>query len=133
MSTTVSVAVDQRNDQADIIARALDGGSIKIYSGTPPANADASLSGNTLLAELALSPTSAPAASSGQLTFNTVSDDTSANNSGVATFYRTFKSDGTTVVTQGTVGTSGESLNLDDVNIVATGTVSVSSYTHSVP
>jgi len=133
MTTSVSVAVATRNEQADALARNLDGGSIKIYSGTVPADADTALSGNTLLASLPLQPTSAPAASSGTVTFDTTGvSDTSIDASGVATFFRGFQSDGTTVVMQGQVGTSGFALNLADTNLVATGTVTVTSFTHTV-
>lgn len=133
MTTSVSVATDTRNAQADALARNLDGGSIKIYSGTVPADADTTPSGNTLLAEIPLQPTSAPAASSGTLTFDTTGmTDSSINNSGVASFFRAFESDGTTVVMQGQVGTSGYALNLADVNLVATGTVTITSFQHTV-
>lgn len=133
MTTSVSVATATRNAQADALARNLDSGSIKIYSGTVPADADTALSGNTLLASLPLQPTSAPAASSGTLTFDTTGlTDSSIDASGVASFFRGFKTDGTTVVMQGQVGTSGYALNLADVNLVATGTVTITSFTHTV-
>lgn len=133
MTTTVSVSTATRNSQADALARHLDGGFIKIYSGTVPATADTALSGNTMLASLPLQPTSAPAASSGTLTFDiTGVTDSSIDNSGIASFYRTFKSDGTTVVTQGLVGTSGYSMTLSDINLIGSGTVTVTNFTHTV-
>lgn len=133
MTTSVSVAVATRNAQADALARNLDTGSIKIYSGTVPTDADTALSGNTLLASLPLQPTSAPAASSGTLTFDTTGvTDASIDASGVASFFRAFETDGTTVVTQGLVGTSGFALTLADVNLIATGTVTITSFTHTI-
>lgn len=133
MTTSVSVAANTRNAQADALARDLDGGFIKIYSGTVPTDADTALAGNTLLAELPLQPTSAPAASNGTLTFDTTGlTDGSVNNNGIASFYRAFQSDGTTVVKQGRVGTSGYAMNLADTSLVATGTVTVTSFTHTV-
>ncbi len=132
MTTEVTLTVEARNAQADALARLLDNGSIKVYSGSAPANVDAALSGNTLLATCPLSATSAPAAASGSLTFNTITDDSSIDASGNAAFYRTFKADGTTAVTQGTVGTSGESMTLADLALVAGGTLSISSMTHTV-
>ena len=133
MTTSVSVAVATRNAQADALARNLDDGDIKIYSGTVPADADTALSGNTLLAEIPLNLNSAPAASSGTLTFDTSNmTDSSINASGIASFFRAFASDGTTVVMQGQVGVSGYALNLADTNLVATGTVTITSFTHTV-
>ena len=133
MTTSVSVAVATRNAQADALARHLDAGFIKIYSGTVPATADTALSGNTLLGTLPLQPTSAPAASSGTLTFDTTGlTDSSIDASGIASFFRGIKADGTTVVMQGQVGTSGFAMTLADTNLVATGTVTITSFTHTV-
>lgn len=134
MTTQVTLTVEARNAQADALARLLDNGSIKVYAGTPPANVSAALSGNTVLAECPLAATSAPAAVNGTLTYNAITDDSSINATGTATFYRTFKANGTTAVTQGSVGVaaSGESLILDDVALVATGVLAISSATHTV-
>jgi hypothetical protein len=133
MTTSVSVAVATRNAQADALARNLDAGFIKIYSGTVPATADTALAGNTLLGTLPLQPTSAPAASSGTLTFDTTGlTDSSIDASGIASFFRGIKTDGTTVVMQGQVGTSGFAMTLADTNLVATGTVTITSFTHTV-
>jgi hypothetical protein len=100
---------------------------LRIYSGTVPTTADTALSGNTLLAELTFSATPFPAASSGAMTANAITQDSSADATGTATFFRILKSDGTTVVLQGSVGTSGADLNLVTTSIVATQPVSVSS------
>lgn len=102
---------------------------VRIYDGTPPADANAALSGNNVLAELACSATLAPAASSGTLTLSSITQDSSANASGTASFYRWLRSDGTTVIKQGTVGTSGADLNLNTVAIVVGGPVSITSWT----
>lgn len=102
---------------------------VRIYSGTAPADANTSLSGNTVLAELACSATLAPAASGGVLTLSTITQDSSADATGTATFYRWLKSDATTVIQQGTVSTSGADLNLNTTSIVIGGPVSVSSWT----
>jgi hypothetical protein len=102
---------------------------VRIYSGTAPADANTSLSGNTVLAELACSATLAPAASGGVLTLSTITQDSSADATGTATFYRWLKSDATTVIQQGTVSTSGADLNLNTTSIVIGGPVSVTSWT----
>lgn len=120
-----------KNKKADGMARDLDNGYCRIYSGTEPASANAALAGNTLLAELRFAATSAPAASAGVLTFNPITADSSADASGTASFYRTFKSDGTSVVTQGTCGTSGQQMNLATLTISAGIQVQISSFTHT--
>jgi hypothetical protein len=120
------------NAQADALATLLNSGYLRIYSGTQPATADTALSGNTLLAELRFNATAAPAASGGLLTFNAITSDSSADASGTATFFRALKSDGTTVVLDGSVGTSSANLVLSTTTITATQVVSCSSFTHDV-
>lgn len=132
MSLNTQMADVVVNAQADALARLLDGGKLRIYSGTQPATADTALSGNTLLAELTFNATSAPAASSGVLTFNAITADTSADNSGTASFFRAFKSDGTTAVMDGSVGTSSANLIMATTTISAGQTVSCSSFSHDV-
>lgn len=118
-----------RNTMLDAITTAVGtSGFLRIYDGTPPADADTALSGNTMLAELNLSSSFAASASGGVLTANSISDETSAPATGTATFFRIVTSAGAAVV-QGSVGTSGADLNLATVSISAGASVSVSSYT----
>lgn len=110
----------------------LNGGFLELYTGTQPATPDTALSGNTLLATLALSATAFGAASSATKTANTITSATAAA-TGTATFFRAYKSDATTAVIDGSVGTSGADLNLNTTSIVTGATVSVSSWTVSDP
>lgn len=126
MAVTYTTAV--KNAQLDAFTTACGSTPLlRIYDGTPPANAGTALSGNTKLAELSMSATPFPAASGGTLTANAITTDASADATGTASFFRIYKSDGTTVIMQGTVGTSGADLNLNTVSIVAAGAVAVSS------
>lgn len=131
MANAPSLTNTAANASADAVARLLDNGYLRIYSGTKPATADTGLSGNTLLAELRINATSAPAASAGVLTFNAITSDSSADATGTATFFRCFKSDGTTVVMDGTVGTASCDLNLNTTSLVAGAIVAVSSFTYT--
>lgn len=113
-----------RNARLDEITAAIGtSGLLRVYSGTQPATGGAA---TTLLAELALSATSAPAASGGVLTFSAISDDASANASGTPTWARLTTSGGTAVVDM-TAGVGSGDLNFNAA-IVATGTVSVTSF-----
>lgn len=124
----VSYAVLNKNAQLDALdTYAANAALLRIYDGTPPATADTALSGNTLLAELTMGSPPFGAASSGTLTAAAITSDSSANATGTASFFRIYKADGTTVVLQGTVGTSGADLNLNSVSITSGGTVAVSS------
>lgn len=113
-----------RNARADEITAAIgSSGLCRIYSGTRPASGGTA---TTLLAELPLSATAAAGASSGVLTFNAITQDSSANATGTATWFRMVTSGGTFVI-DGDVGTSGSDLNLTTTSIVATQPVSVTS------
>ena len=118
-STTV------RNAMLDAITSAIGtSGLLRIYDGTRPASGGAA---TTLLAQLALSATAAPAASGGVLTFNSITQDSSADATGTATWFRVTTSGGTFVI-DGSVGTSGSDLNLTTTSITATQPVSVTSF-----
>jgi hypothetical protein len=125
MAQQYSVAA--RNAMLDAINAIVgSGGKIRIYSGTRPANVDTALSGNTVLAELALSSTAFAAAASGAHALNTITNDASADATGTATFASVLTSGNVRVVDFG-VGTSGADLNLNTVNIVAGVVVSITS------
>lgn len=117
-TTDLSYALATRNLRLDQTLNQLNSGTLKIYSGTPPANADAALSGNTLLATLTFGSTAFAAASGGSKTANAITQDSDAPATGVATFYRCLTS-GAAVVYQGSVGVtgSGESLILPTTTI----------------
>lgn len=125
---TISITTANRNARADALTTAIGNAALlRVYDGTPPASANAALSSNTLLAELTCASPFAPAASGGVLTASAITQDSSANATGTASFFRVYKSDGTTVAYQGSVGTSGQDLNLNTTSIVAAGPVAVTS------
>lgn len=86
-----------RNDRGDVLTAARDAAvgaaKLRAYDGTQPANPGDALSGNTLLFEVTFSVTSAPAASGGVVTANAITDDSSADNSSTATFFRELDGD----------------------------------------
>lgn len=108
--------------------RAGNGALLRIYSGSQPADADTAASG-TLLAELTCgSPFAAAASSEGVVTANAITQDSSANATGTAGWFRLVKSDGTTCVCDGSVGTSGADLNLVTTSITSGQPVQVTSF-----
>lgn len=124
----ISFSTTLRNARADAITTtAGNSGKLRIYSGTRPANPAAAITG-TLLAELTCNATFAPAASGGVLTLNAITQDSAADATGTATHFRLFKSDGTTVVLDGDVGTSGSDCNINTTSIVSGAIVAVTSF-----
>jgi hypothetical protein len=132
MSTTSKLTAARKNTMADALAASLNSGYLRIYNGTEPATADTALSGNTLLAELRFNATAAPSAVAGLLTFNAITQDSSNDANGTATFFRAFRSNGTTVEFQGAVGATGTALVMSSTTITAGGTTAVSSLTYQV-
>lgn len=114
----------------------LDAGSgagfLDIYDGSKPAGPGTAVSDQTLLAHLTFSDPAFGAASNGVATASAITQDSSANATGTATWFRATDSDGNAKF-DGTVGTSGCDLNLVTDDIVATQPVQVSSFTVTVP
>lgn len=132
MALNTQMADATVNAQADALSDLLDNGYLRIYDGTQAATADTAIGAQVLLAELRFNATAAPAASGGVLTFNAITSDSSANATGTASWFRCLKSDGSTVVMDGSVGTSSANLILATTSIVAAQVVSCSSFTHDV-
>ena len=120
------------NPQADALSDLADNGYLRIYDGTQPATADTAITTQVLLAELRFNATAAPAASNGVLTFNAITQDSSANNTGTASWFRALASDGSTALFDGSVGTSGSDINIATTSIVAGAIVGVSSFVYTV-
>jgi hypothetical protein len=93
---SISYIVGVRNAGLDAITTQAGASALlRIYDGTRPATGGTA---TTLLAELTCNATFAGAAAAGVLTLNAITQDSSANASGTATWGRIVKSDGTTHV-----------------------------------
>jgi hypothetical protein len=110
----------------------LGSGLVEIYTGAQPATPDVALSGQTLLATLTLNATPFGAPSGGTITANAITSGTAVA-TGTAAWFRVYKSDGVTAVIDGSAGTSGTDMILNDVNITMGATVAATSYTISMP
>ena len=125
----------------DALTALADGGTIKIYDGTQAADANTAVGAQVLLATLTMAnPAFAASAAAGTTpsrkataSANAITEDSSADATGTATWFRMLKSDGTTVVMDGSVGTSGADLNLATVSLVAGEPVSVTAFSISQP
>ena len=111
-------------------------GHLKVYSGSVPTDADTALGAQVLLADLTMSNpafgAAADIAPGARATASAISDDTSANATGTASFFRIDQGGGTTVM-QGACATSGSELNFNSVAISSGAIVSVTSFTVTVP
>lgn len=133
MANNFKLSNSQRSALLDGARANYNSGYILIYTGTQPATPDTALSGQTLLAQLRFNATAWGVASNGVATANAITGDSSADNTGTATWFRMLQSDGTTVIADGEVGTSGADLNLNSVSIQAGATVNITSMTLTQP
>jgi hypothetical protein len=117
---------------ADLIDAGAAGGKVKVYSGTQPATGDTALSGNTLLGTLTFATTCAASIAAGVLTFAAITEDSSADATGTATFARLTDSNDVSVIDLD-VGTSGASINLNTTSIVTGGPIRLTSGTITAP
>lgn len=118
------------NTQQDAAAVLANSGTINIYTGTQPATADTALSGNTLLVTLTFSSTAFGASSAGVITANSISSGVAVA-TGTATWFRVLKSDATTKLFDGSVGTASANLILPTTSITSGQTVACSAFTHT--
>ena len=121
---SVGYSTTLRNARLDKITDVIGAsGLLRIYDGTRPASGGTA---TTLLAQLTLSATFAPAAAAGVLTASAIGSDASADATGTATWARLTTSGGVFVADMG-VGTSGQEVTLNTVSIVIGGTVACTS------
>lgn len=116
----ITLAATLRNNRADqITAFAGAGAKLRVYTAAYGA----------LLYESTCAATFAPAASGGVLTANAIGNAT-ATGAGTAAIARLYKSDGTTMVTEGlTVGTSGTNVVITNTTIAVNDVITTSSFT----
>lgn len=131
------IATSARNAAAGAVVALLDAGSgpgvIEIRTGSQPANPDTAATG-TLLATLTLADPAFGAPSGGTATAGTITSDTSADATGAAGWFRGLDSTGAAVIDGSvTAEGGGGDLELDTVDVIAGGAVTVTSWTITMP
>lgn len=132
-------AVAVRRAMGDAGLALIDAGSaagrLRLYAGAKPASPNDALSGQTLLATLALSdPAFGPTGADGIAAANAIASDTAADADGTASFFRIEDSAGV-VRFQGDVSATGGGgdLELPSTSVAAGVGISISSFTVTVP
>lgn len=129
----MSVAV--RNARADAVESTIGTSAVlKIFDGSIPANCAAADAG-TVLATLSLPSDWMGAASSGAKALAGTWEDTSADNTGTADYFRLYASNGTTCGMQGTVTATGGGgdLTVSNINFASGQSFSVTSFGWTEP
>lgn len=123
------------NAALDAFCANFNNGTLKVYSGSVPTTADTALGAQVLLGTLTFGAAAFAAAAAKSASANAITQDSAADATGTASFYRAFKVDGTTVIEQGSVtatGGGGE-LQLNTTSIVLGGPIQVSAFTKTLP
>ncbi len=121
------------NAEADALAALFNSGFLKIYSGSQPATADSAVTTQILLATLTFSTTAFQGAVAGVLSANPIASDMAAAATGTASWFRCLKSDGTTKIMDGSVGTSNADLVLSTTSIQQNAQVDCSNFVLTIP
>lgn len=130
---TIRISTGLRNQLANSVGGSFDSDTLEIRVGTQPASADDTVSGS-LLVQMTLPADAFGAANAGAIQKNGTWQDTSANDTGIAGWFRlkngddTLRIDGSVTVTGG-----GGNLTLNSISIVAGGTVTVTSFSITQP
>jgi hypothetical protein len=122
------------NAMLDALATRLNGGVIRLYNGTQPANADVAVGAQTLGAELTFGSPAFGAAANGVITANAITDDSSADAAITPTWARCLRSGGINAEFDCTVGATGSSsdIEFDIATFVATGRVKITSFSYTM-
>jgi hypothetical protein len=140
MANNIFVADNAAQAALDALKALCNNGYIRVYDGAQPTDANTAVGAQHLLAEFRFAATAFGASSCtgsapnrvAQVTAAAISDVT-AQATYTAAWFRALKSDGTTAVFDGSVGTSGCDLNLTDITLTTGETCRVSSLVLSNP
>ena len=121
MAKNLVLENDAVNAQANALATLCNNGYIRIKTAA-----------DVTLAELRFGATAFEAAAAGVLTANAITPEDAALDNGTASKYEVYKSDGTSLLWTGTVGTADADLVLNAVVITAGAQVSISGLVHTV-
>lgn len=126
---TIQLSTTVRNARLDAIESTIGTSAVlKIRSGSAPADCGTADSG-TVLAALTLPSDWLAAAASGAKAKSGTWQDASADATGTAAHFRIYESTGTTCHLQGTVGTSGTDMIVDNTSFTATQSFTINTFT----
>lgn len=128
MALNPKLSAASRNLALNAALDVLNGGNVLILDGTQATDADTAIGAQVTLAQVGCNATAFAAASAGSKTANAFTQDSSADATGTASWYR-FRTSGGTAVWDGTVGTSSANLNFNSVAIQSGAAVQITSFT----
>jgi hypothetical protein len=119
------------NTQGDGVKSQFNSGFIDILDGAQPANGNTAITTQNVLVSLTFGATAFGSTSAGVMTANAITAGT-ATRTGTAAWFRCYKSDHSTALLDGSVGTSSANLILPTTTINNGQTVTCSSFVHTI-
>lgn len=133
MATNLKLSLNAAQAQANALVGAYTNSSIiRVYDGSQPSTPETAISTQNLLATITLPSSSAFSSTNGVMTAAAISDVTIAL-SGTAAWFRWLKSDASTVIADGSVGTSAADLILNSLALSSGATLKTNSFTFTIP
>lgn len=133
MASEIKLTSAVRNALGDAYIAAIGNAALlRFYTGTKPAGPGTAITDQVLLGTLTCASPFAPSTSGGVVTASSITQDSSADATGTATWARLLTS-ASTAIEDMTVGTSGADINLNTTSIVSGGPISVTSFTRTMP
>jgi hypothetical protein len=133
MNTSI-VAATAALAAANLLA---NGGTLSVYSGAMPATPETAATGTKLatwtFSGTAFGTITGPSGGNVESTASFVSGTVTPSANGTAGYARSVKSDGTTVIGDYSVGTSGADLNLTTTTFSTSVPATISSFKHKMP
>lgn len=130
MALNAQTSIASRNLALDAAFDILNSGKLQVYDSTQPTNANTALGAQVKLADLSLNATAFAAAASASKSANSITQDSSADATGTATWGTLVASSrATTGTLDFSVGTSGANMNLNSVAISSGAIVACSAFT----
>ena len=126
----MKISAAAANLACDALVNALEGGTIKVYSGSQPATVATAATG-TLLATMTIDASAFPPASGGSSTATNITADSSGDANGTPGYCRFATSGGTDLVDMSAGVGSGE-VNFN-ANVSLGGAVDITSLTIAIP
>lgn len=127
MALNPKLSIASRNLALNAALDVLNGGHVLILDGTQATDADTAIGSQVTLANVGMNATAFAAASSASKTANAFTQDSSADATGTASWYR-MRTSGNTAVWDGTVGTSSANINFNSVAIQSGAAVQITSF-----
>lgn len=132
MALNTRISTTLANAQLDAVNALANNGKIRIYDGAQPATPETAIGAQVMLSESVFGATAFGAASGKVITAAAIAGVAIAA-SGTAAWCRILKSDGTTVLFDGTVGTSASNIIVDSATFTAAVTLNINSLTLTLP